>query len=132
MRVYEKGDASFKEFGSVIFASGDWVPISLRIHVGNVESRFVAPSDNKTVSCSRWVRPSVAKTIDLKWVEVHATFLVKPDDPDAKIKFIATEAPHGVGSLVSTRTGTVLPMSWKAGLCDRRDVEEQISVPARM
>ena len=30
-----------------------------------------------------------AKTVDLEWVQVHPTGLVKPDDPDAKIKFLA-------------------------------------------
>ena len=28
-----------------------------------------------------------AKTIELEWVQVHPTGLVKPDDQDAKIKF---------------------------------------------
>merc|ERR1711948_207266 len=32
------------------------------------------------------------KSIDLEWVQVHPTGLVKPDDPDAKIKFLAAEA----------------------------------------
>ena len=40
---------------------------------------------------------------------------MKLDDPDARIKFIATEAPHGVGNLVSAHTETVLPMSWEGG-----------------
>merc|ERR1711972_287301 len=38
-----------------------------------------------------------AKSIDLEWVQVHPTGLVKPDDPDAKIKFLAAEALRGVG-----------------------------------
>ena len=37
------------------------------------------------------------------------------DDSDAKIKFIATEAPHGAGSLVSMHTEAILPMSWAGG-----------------
>merc|ERR1711963_80806 len=40
------------------------------------------------------------KTIDLEWFQVHPTGLVKPDDPDAKIKFLAAEALRGVGGLV--------------------------------
>ena len=35
-----------------------------------------------------------AKSIDLEWVQVHPTGLVKPDDADAKIKFLAAEV-HG-------------------------------------
>ena len=37
------------------------------------------------------------------------------DDSDAKIKFIATEAPHGVVVLSSTHTEAILPMSWEGG-----------------
>merc|ERR1719215_2427998 len=46
-----------------------------------------------------------AKTIDLECVQVHPTGLVKPDDPDAKIKFLAAEALRGVGGLVLDRNG---------------------------
>ena len=35
-----------------------------------------------------------AKSIDLEWVQVHPTGLVKPDDADAKIKFLAAEVPN--------------------------------------
>ena len=38
---------------------------------------------------------------------------MKPDDLDAKIKFLVAETLSGVGSLVSTHTETVLPMSWE-------------------
>merc|ERR1712113_688375 len=41
-----------------------------------------------------------ARTIDLEWVQVHPTGLVKPDDVDAKIKFLAAEALRGVGGIV--------------------------------
>ena len=46
-----------------------------------------------------------AKTIDLEWVQVHPTRLVKPDDPDAKIKFLAAEALRGVGGVVFDALG---------------------------
>ena len=46
-----------------------------------------------------------AKTIDLEWVQVHSTGLVKPDDPDAKIKFLAAEALRRAGSLVFVTHG---------------------------
>merc|ERR1712113_354748 len=46
-----------------------------------------------------------AKTIDLEWVQVHPTGLVKPDDPDAKVKFLAAEALRGVGGLVIDKNG---------------------------
>merc|ERR1711879_472811 len=46
-----------------------------------------------------------AETIDLEWVQVHPTGLVKPDDPDAKVKFLAAEALRGVGGLVFDANG---------------------------
>merc|ERR1719181_1690875 len=46
-----------------------------------------------------------AKTVDLEWVQVHPTGLVKPDDPDAKVKFLAAEALRGVGGLVFHKNG---------------------------
>merc|ERR1719203_1954316 len=46
-----------------------------------------------------------ANSVDLEWVQVHPTGLVKPDDPDAKIKFLAAEALRGVGGLVFDANG---------------------------
>ena len=46
-----------------------------------------------------------AKTIDLEWVQVHSTGLVKFVDPDVKIKFLASEAFRGVGGLVFVALG---------------------------
>ena len=52
-----------------------------------------------------------AKNIDLEWVQAHPTGLEKPDDPDAKIKFLAAEAHRGVGGLVFAALGILLT-SW--------------------
>merc|ERR1711957_885327 len=46
-----------------------------------------------------------ARSVDLEWVQVHPTGLVKPDDPDAKIKFLAAEALRGVGGLIFDKEG---------------------------
>merc|ERR1712086_1226539 len=46
-----------------------------------------------------------ANCVDLEWVQVHPTGLVKPDDPDAKVKFLAAEALRGVGGLVLDNNG---------------------------
>jgi len=32
------------------------------------------------------------QSFDLEWVQAHPTGLVKPEDPDAKIKLLAVEA----------------------------------------
>ena len=36
-----------------------------------------------------------AMAIDLEWVQVHPAGCVKPDDPDAKLKFLAADAFGG-------------------------------------
>ena len=46
-----------------------------------------------------------AKTTDLEWVQVHPTGLVKTDDPNAKILFLAAEALRGVGGLLFDANG---------------------------
>merc|ERR1719498_198202 len=46
-----------------------------------------------------------ASSVDLEWVQVHPTGLVKPDDPDAKVKFLAAEALRGVGGIVLDAQG---------------------------
>merc|ERR1711975_157980 len=46
-----------------------------------------------------------ANSVDLEWVQVHPTGLVKPDDPDAKVKFLAAEALRGVGGIVLDANG---------------------------
>ena len=88
-----KGDDSFKEFGSVIFAGGgcgaDFTQTSLwqrRVLIGG---SFRQQNGEHYIGDVFEMNEAIgANTIDLKWVEVHATFLVKPDDPDAKTKFI--------------------------------------------
>jgi aspartate oxidase len=38
--------------------------------------------------------------VDLNYVQVHPTGLVHPDDPNAKVKFLAAEALRGVGGIM--------------------------------
>ncbi|KAJ7072559.1 fumarate reductase [Mycena amicta] len=46
-----------------------------------------------------------AQGIDLEKVQVHPTGLVDPNEPDAKVKFLAAEALRGVGGLLLDNTG---------------------------
>jgi predicted heme/steroid binding protein len=43
--------------------------------------------------------------VDLEAVQVHPTGLVHPDDPDAKVKWLAAEALRGVGGLILDNEG---------------------------
>ncbi|CEQ41634.1 SPOSA6832_03376, partial [Sporobolomyces salmonicolor] len=46
-----------------------------------------------------------ASAIDLEKVQVHPTGLVDPNEPDAKVKFLAAEALRGVGGLLLDAEG---------------------------
>merc|ERR1711985_35619 len=46
-----------------------------------------------------------ADTLDLEWVQVHPTGLIHPEEPDAKVKFLAAEALRGVGGVLLDAEG---------------------------
>jgi flavocytochrome c len=46
-----------------------------------------------------------ASAVDLEKVQVHPTGLVDPNEPDAKVKFLAAEALRGVGGLLLDNNG---------------------------
>ena len=46
-----------------------------------------------------------ARGVDLEKVQVHPTGLVDPNEPDAKVKFLAAEALRGVGGLLLDNEG---------------------------
>merc|ERR1711933_30888 len=99
-----------KEYGAVILASGgfgaDFTSNSL---MGQYRPDLLhLPTTNGEHCTGDGIKMGEevgAKTIDLEWVQVHPTGLVKPDDPDAKIKFLAAEALRGVGGLVLDANG---------------------------
>jgi succinate dehydrogenase/fumarate reductase flavoprotein subunit len=47
-----------------------------------------------------------ANAVDLEKVQVHPTGLVDPNEPNAKVKFLAAEALRGVGGLLFDNTGS--------------------------
>jgi succinate dehydrogenase/fumarate reductase flavoprotein subunit len=108
--VYEKGGKDTKEFGAVILASGgfgaDFSKDSLlATHRPDLVHLPTTNGEHCTGDGIKMGAQIGANTIDLEWVQVHPTGLVKPDDPDAKIKFLAAEALRGVGGLVLNKSG---------------------------
>ena len=79
-------------------------------------------------ACAKYVWSDSVKVTSL--AALAGGGLVKPDDPDAKIKFLAAEAFRGVGGLVFDALG-IFANDGQEGLRDRRDVEEQTSIPSR-
>jgi len=108
--VYEKGGAQFQEHGPVILASGgfgaDFTQNSLlATYRPDLMHLPTTNGEHCTGDGIKMGEVIGAKSIDLEWVQVHPTGLVKPDDPDAKIKFLAAEALRGVGGLVIDAEG---------------------------
>jgi len=108
--VYEKAGVEFQEHGPVILASGgfgaDFTQQSLLAQYR--PDLMHLPTTNGEHCTGDGIKMGEAiggKSIDLEWVQVHPTGLVKPDDPDAKIKFLAAEALRGVGGLVLDANG---------------------------
>mmetsp|Transcript_50585 Transcript_50585/g.69294 ORF Transcript_50585/g.69294 Transcript_50585/m.69294 type:complete len:508 (-) Transcript_50585:273-1796(-) len=108
--AYEKGTMTFQEFGPVILATGgfgaDFTSNSLLAQYR--PDLMHLPTTNGEHCTGDGIKMGEAisgKSIDLEWVQVHPTGLVKPDDPDAKIKFLAAEALRGVGGLVLDANG---------------------------
>merc|ERR1719299_163439 len=108
--VYEKGGVETKEYGPVILTSGGfgadfgndsllakYRPDLLHLPTTNGE--------HCTGDAIKMGEAVGANSVDLEWVQVHPTGLVKPDDPDAKVKFLAAEALRGVGGLVFDANG---------------------------
>merc|ERR1712045_1085958 len=108
--VYAKGGTDFNECGPVILASGgfgaDFTQDSLLAKYR--PDLMHLPTTNGEHCTGDGIKMGEAiggKSIDLEWVQVHPTGLVKPDDPDAKIKFLAAEALRGVGGLIFDADG---------------------------
>merc|ERR1719346_1552 len=108
--VYEKGGLEFQEHGPVILCSGgfgaDFTQDSLLAQYR--PDLMHLPTTNGEHCTGDGIKMGEAiggKSIDLEWVQVHPTGLVKPDDPDAKVKFLAAEALRGVGGLVIDANG---------------------------
>merc|ERR1719191_2297193 len=108
--VYEKGGMNFQEHGPVIMASGgfgaDFTQDSLLAkYRPDLMHLPTTNGEHCTGDGIKMGEKIGAKTIDLEWVQVHPTGLVKEDEPDAKIKFLAAEALRGVGGLVLDANG---------------------------
>merc|ERR1712054_565554 len=67
-----------QEYGPVIICTGDGLKMSMAVG---------------------------ADTVDLEWIQVHPPGLVHPEEPDAKVKFLAAEALRGVGGVLLDMEG---------------------------
>jgi flavocytochrome c len=107
---YEKAGKIYKEFGPVIICSGgfgaDFTSDSLLAkYRPDLMHLPTTNGEHCTGDGIKMGEAVGAKTIDLEWVQVHPTGLVKPDDADAKVKFLAAEALRGEGGILIDNEG---------------------------
>merc|ERR1712113_246876 len=108
--LWEKAGVETKEYGPVILCSGgfgaDFGSDSLLAkYRPDLLHLPTTNGEHCTGDAIKMGEAIGAETIDLEWVQVHPTGLVKPDDPDAKVKFLAAEVLRGVGGLVFDANG---------------------------
>merc|ERR1719207_199427 len=107
---YEKGGAKFQEHGPVIICTGGFgADFSQNSLLAKYRPDLLhLPTTNGEHCTGDGIKMGEAigaQTIDLEWVQVHPTGLVKPDDADAKVKFLAAEALRGVGGVLLDQNG---------------------------
>jgi len=93
------------EHGPVVIATGgfgaDFAPDSLLTrHRPDLQHLPTTNGDHCTGDGLKMSMAIGAECVDLEWVQVHPTGLVHPDEPDAKVKFLAAEALRGVGGVL--------------------------------
>jgi len=102
--------AAFKEHGPVIICTGgfgaDFAADSLLVkHRPDLQHLPTTNGDHCTGDGLKMAMAVGADTVDLEWIQVHPTGLVHPEEPDAKVKFLAAEALRGVGGVLLDMNG---------------------------
>jgi succinate dehydrogenase/fumarate reductase flavoprotein subunit len=107
---YESKGKTEKAFGPVVLATGgyaaDFTSDSLlKKHRPEYYELPTTNGDHCTGDGHKLAMSVGANAVDLEKVQVHPTGLVDPNEPDAKVKFLAAEALRGVGGLLLDNTG---------------------------
>lgn len=107
---YEKDGNVHTEYGSVIIATGGFAADFSRDGIlAKVRPDLLDFSTTNGEHCTgdgiKMATNIGAGTLDMTSVQVHPTGLVHPDEPDAKVKFLAAEALRGVGGIMLDANG---------------------------
>jgi flavocytochrome c len=107
---YEKDGKTQREMGPVVVATGgyaaDFSDNSLLIrHRPDLKALPTTNGDHCTGDGIKFSEAIGAQTVDMDYVQVHPTGLVFPNEPDAKVLFLAAEALRGCGALLLNAEG---------------------------
>jgi flavocytochrome c len=102
---YQKDGKTHEAYGLVVIATGgfaaDFTDNSLLVKYR--PDLKTMPTTNGSHCTGDGIKMSQSvggDVVDMEWVQVHPTGLVHPDDPNAKVKFLAAEALRGVGGIL--------------------------------
>jgi len=107
---YTKGGKTHRVNGTVIIATGgyaaDYTDDSLlKKYRPDLMAFPTTNGEHCTGDGIKMAMKLGAAVVDMEWVQVHPTGLVHPDDPTAKVKWLAAEALRGVGGVMIDRHG---------------------------
>ncbi|KAH7923397.1 Flavocytochrome c [Leucogyrophana mollusca] len=107
---YVRSGKTETAYGPVILATGgyaaDFTSDSLlKKHRPEYYELPTTNGDHCTGDGQKMAMAIGASAIDMEKVQVHPTGLVDPNEPDAKVKFLAAEALRGVGGLLLDKNG---------------------------
>lgn len=107
---YEVKGKAEEAFGPVVLATGgyaaDFTENSLlKQHRPEYYNLPTTNGDHCTGDGHKMAMLIGANAVDLEKVQVHPTGLVDPNEPEAKVKFLAAEALRGVGGLLLDNQG---------------------------
>lgn len=107
---YVKDNQTFSEQGPVVFCTGGYAAdFSETSIIKKYRPDLMhLPTTNGEWSTGDGIKMTLAaggNAVDLEKVQVHPTGLVHPDEPNAKVKFLAAEALRGVGGILLDREG---------------------------
>jgi len=107
---YEKDGKKFTEYGPVVLATGgygaDFTENSLiKKHRPDLIGLPTTNGEHCTGDGIKLAQEIGGDLKDIEYVQVHPTGLVHPDDPDAKVKWLAAEALRGTGGLLLDGNG---------------------------
>merc|ERR1719502_2584591 len=107
---FEQDGKTWQEHGPVVIATGgfgaDFTSDSLLAkHRPDLAHLPTTNGDHCTGDGLKMSLAVGAACVDLEWIQVHPTGLVHPEEPNAKVKFLAAEALRGVGGVLLDMNG---------------------------
>jgi flavocytochrome c len=108
--AYQKGGQEHQVFGPVIVATGGYgADFSDKSLLAKYRPDLLDYSTTNGEHCTgdgiKLAEEIGADTVDMDNIQVHPTGIVHPDEPNAKVKFLAAEALRGTGALVLNADG---------------------------